>query len=334
MSGFSNALRVVGLVVLACAIAQPAAAQVTLISNLDGNDATQSFGLDDSRNKGMGFTMPAGDDYTLEYITLRLETASGIAPIVELWTDAAGVPGAVIETLSNPSFAPSGIANYDFTSTGTTLTAGASYWVVAYGPAGVATYSWKGSSPAQFPSGIASHLGATFDTNGPPPTSTSSIINSYSVTASLVAAGDADLAITKAGQTTGPSAGVYTIAVDNLGPDDASGVVVTDDLPGGVGYVSDDCGGVPGTPWTWNVGGLAASASVVCNITVDVIDFGDTVNVAEVTGNENDPDLGNNISTAQLPPFGGPIPTLGTLGLLVLVGIIAGSGLMLLRRLH
>jgi hypothetical protein len=179
-------IRVAVVVLFACLVVQPVSAQVTLISNLDGNDGTQSANLNDTRNKGMGFTMPAGDDYTLDYVTLRLETAAGIAPIVEIWSNAGGVPGAAIETLTNPTFASSGIANYDFTSTGITLTAGESYWIVAYGPAGVAGYNWKASSPAQIPTGLATHLGATFDTDGPPPTTTSSIICSYSVTATQV----------------------------------------------------------------------------------------------------------------------------------------------------
>jgi hypothetical protein len=179
--------RAVVIVLFACLMAQPLLAQTTLISNLPGNDGTQAADLDELRNKGMGFTMPAGDDYFLQYVTLRLETfGAGVAPIVELWTDAAGLPGAPIETLTNPTFAPSGIANYDFTSSGSTLTAGASYWLVAYGVAGAAQYNWKASSPALEPTGLATHLGALFDTNGPPPTGTSSILCSYSVTGTVV----------------------------------------------------------------------------------------------------------------------------------------------------
>ena len=175
------------LVIFACLVAQPLLAQTTLISNLPGNDATQSADLDELRNKGMGFTMPAGQDYLLDYVTLRLETfGAGVAPIVELWTSVGGLPGSPIETLTNPAFAASGIAEYDFTSSGSTLTAGASYWVVAYGVAGAAIYNWKASSPAQTPTGIATHLGALFDTNGPPPTTTSSIVCSFSVTGTLV----------------------------------------------------------------------------------------------------------------------------------------------------
>jgi uncharacterized repeat protein (TIGR01451 family) len=145
--------------------------------------------------------------------------------------------------------------------------------------------------------------------------------------------GDADIEVTKTAQTTGPTTGVYRIRVDNLGPDDATGVVVTDDLPAGVAYVSDDCGGVPGTPWTWNVGSLMAGAFETCNITVDIVDPANTANVANATSSMNDPDPTNNSSaTAQLPPFGGPIPTLGTVGILVLIGLLAGIGFVVLRR--
>ena len=186
MSGAFRLARTAVLVMLACLVAQPLLAQITIISNLDGNDLTQSAGLSSTRNKGMGFTMPAGDDYTLNHVTLRLDTNGVPVPIVEIWTDVAGLPGASIETLTNPTFAASGIANYDFTSSGTTLAAGTSYWIVAYGAAGTPSYDWKASSPAQIPTGIATHLGALFDTNGPPPTTTSSIICSYSVTATVV----------------------------------------------------------------------------------------------------------------------------------------------------
>jgi hypothetical protein len=178
--------RTVVLAILACLVAQPLLAQVTLISNLNGNDLTQSADLDELRNKGMGFTMPAGQDYILNHVTLRLQTFGAVAPIVQLWTNAGGLPAAPIETLTNPTFAPSGIANYDFTSSGTTLTAGTSYWLVAYGVAGAAIYDWKASSPAQTPTGLATHLGSLFDTNGPPPTTNSTILCSYSVTATLV----------------------------------------------------------------------------------------------------------------------------------------------------
>ena len=178
-----------GVVVVAvlCLAAVPVAAQTTIISNLDGNDGTQSANLNDQRNKAMGFTMPAGQDYFLDHVTLRLDTAgAGTTPIVELWTDAGGQLGTFVETLTNPTFTTPGIVNYDFASSGATLTAGAGYWILAYGPAGAPGYDWKASLPPVNPTGIAAHLGALYDSNGPPPTSNSTIICSYSVTATEV----------------------------------------------------------------------------------------------------------------------------------------------------
>ncbi|MEX1312371.1 MAG: choice-of-anchor R domain-containing protein [Candidatus Sulfomarinibacteraceae bacterium] len=187
MSKSVACVRVSVLAAVVCLLAPPLMAQTTLISNLPGNDATQSAGLSDLRVKGMGFTMPAGDDYILDHVTLRLETNGAVpAPIIELWTNSGGQLGSLVETLTNPTLAASGIAEYDFASAGATLTAGAGYWIVAYGPAGAPTYSWKASSPAQVPTGLATHLGALWGTSGPPPTSTSSIVCSYSVTATLV----------------------------------------------------------------------------------------------------------------------------------------------------
>lgn len=153
-----------------------------LISNLPGNDGSQSADLDELRNKGMGFTMPASQ-YNLENVVLRLETfGPNVAPIVEIWSDVGGQPGAPLVTLVNPVFAASGIADYAFIPPGTfVLQAATTYWIVAYGQAGADRYDWKASSPAQIPSGLATHAGARFDSNGAPPTTTSSIICSYAL---------------------------------------------------------------------------------------------------------------------------------------------------------
>jgi hypothetical protein len=170
---------------LVSAAVAPVARADELISNLDGNDASQSAGLNDLRNKGMGFTMPA-TEYTLESATLRLATfGPNTNPIVEIWDDVGGNPGTPLVTLINPVFASSGIANYDFIPPGTfTLEANTTYWLVAYGPVGADAYDWKASSPAVTPTGIATHAGAKFDTNGAPPTTNSSIICSYAVNGS------------------------------------------------------------------------------------------------------------------------------------------------------
>lgn len=166
----------------------PAAQAATIISNLDGNDGTQSADLNATRNKGMGFTMPAGLGYTLNAATLRLETfGPNVQPVVEIWSDSGGLPSAMLTTLNNPTFAASGVANYDFTPTGTfTLNPSTTYWIVAYGVGGADRYDWKASSPPLTPTGVATYAGALFDTNGPPPTTTSSIVCSFAVDATII----------------------------------------------------------------------------------------------------------------------------------------------------
>ena len=63
----------------------------------------------------------------------------------------------------------------------------------------------------------------------------------------------------------------YTLTVTNHGPSDATGVVMTDDVPAGTSFVSADNGGIEtaGTV-TWNLGSLADGASVTVHVTVHV----------------------------------------------------------------
>ena len=75
----------------------------------------------------------------------------------------------------------------------------------------------------------------------------------------------ADLSLTKTVDNGTPAVGsnvVFTLTVTNDGPSDATGVQVTDALPTGYAYVSDD-GGVAYDDGTgvWTVGSLAAGSS-------------------------------------------------------------------------
>lgn len=162
-----------------------------IISNLNGNDGTQTAGIDDLRNKGMGFTMASGNDYSLDFVTLRLDitgTPGDVDPIVQIWSNVGGSPGAALTTLSDPLISATGINNYVFSATAPfTLLADTTYWLVVSGAVGASGFDWKASSPAVTPTGIATHFGAKFDTNGLPPTGNSSIINSYSINASEIA---------------------------------------------------------------------------------------------------------------------------------------------------
>ena len=104
-----------------------------------------------------------------------------------------------------------------------------------------------------------------------------------------------DISITKDVDNATPLVGsnvVFTLTVSNAGPSDATGVVVTDQLPTGYTYVSDDSAGayVSGTG-IWTVPTITNGNTAVLNITATVNATGNYTNEAEVTASDNlDPD--------------------------------------------
>ena len=132
-------------------------------------------------------------------------------------------------------------------------------------------------------------LGRTFD------------VQSFSRTA-----GNSDLSITTAdapdpaltGQTV-----TYTLTVQNSGPDDSNGVVVTDTLPAGVNYESatpsqGTCSQLSGTV-TCKLGALANSDSATVDVKLNTSNSGTITNQATVVGDDlNDP-TGSNNSTSE-----------------------------------
>lgn len=111
-----------------------------------------------------------------------------------------------------------------------------------------------------------------------------------------------DLAITKTGEPALGGSFGYTLDVVNNGPEDQTGVVVTDTIPAELVFVGDDCGGsFDGTDWTWDIGDLANGASASCVLIVELVDNNTCVtvsNTATVSGDLADPS-GNNSSTTS-----------------------------------
>ncbi len=113
-----------------------------------------------------------------------------------------------------------------------------------------------------------------------------------------------DLSITKTVDNSTPNVGdnvVFTLTVTNNGPSDATGVSVTDNLPAGYTYVSDDGSGAY-SGGTWTVGNLANGASATLNITVSVNATGSYANTASVSGDQNDPDATDDSDTNTPTP--------------------------------
>ena len=113
----------------------------------------------------------------------------------------------------------------------------------------------------------------------------------------------ADLSLTKTVNNPAPNVGeniTFTIALQNAGPDAASGISVTDVLPTGVRFVSSSLttGTYNSNTGIWNVGNLASTATASLDIIAEVLSLGETTNTAQVTAvDQADPDSapGNNI---------------------------------------
>ena len=104
-----------------------------------------------------------------------------------------------------------------------------------------------------------------------------------------------DLSLEKEVNVLRPDTGdeiVFTLTLENAGPSTATGVQITDMLPDGYTYVSDNSAGLyDPTTGIWNVGTLTSGASIIMNITVSVNSTGNYLNSAEVTAaNETDAD--------------------------------------------
>jgi uncharacterized repeat protein (TIGR01451 family) len=103
---------------------------------------------------------------------------------------------------------------------------------------------------------------------------------------------------------------IFTITASNLGGNCASEVQVTDLLPAGLTYQSDDSGGayVPATG-IWTIGSLNAGVSATLHVTARATTAGVWVNHAQVTlAIPTDPVTGNNSSEVTVTVYA-PTPT-------------------------
>ncbi|MEE8397358.1 MAG: DUF11 domain-containing protein, partial [Desulfobacterales bacterium] len=103
---------------------------------------------------------------------------------------------------------------------------------------------------------------------------------------------------------------VFTITATNYGPDDATGVIVTDLLPIGLTYQSDTGGAdyASGTG-VWNISSLAKEAAATLTITASVDQLGTITNVATKTAGPQDSIADDDSYDASVT--GVPAPTTG-----------------------
>jgi len=144
--------------------------------------------------------------------------------------------------------------------------------------------------------------------------------DSASVTVEVAPSADMALKKTITPEPVRPPAEVtYTLTVSNAGPDAAEGVVVTDPLPTGETYLTDDAGcTVSGQLVTCKLGEMADNATRTIHLRVRVgVSLRDQTvrNTAEITSTTADPNPHNNVAAASLAtgPAVGPPSTRVTL---------------------
>jgi len=100
---------------------------------------------------------------------------------------------------------------------------------------------------------------------------------------------------------------VFTITVDNTGPNTATNVTVIDQLPSGYSYQTDTSGGnySPGSG-VWNVGtvdvGVPESIEITALVNQPSGTLGEYTNTAEIINSDQlDPDITNNEENASIP---------------------------------
>ena len=137
---------------------------------------------------------------------------------------------------------------------------------------------------------------ASVDSTTPDPNGDNN--QSREVTTAVAALADLQIQKQAPNQATDGQRFNYTLTVENNGPSTAAGVVVTDDLPNGVRFVSSpNCENQNGTV-RCEVGDLASGASAQRAIRVEATSAGETENTARVSGDTDDPNNQNNRDSA------------------------------------
>jgi large repetitive protein len=118
----------------------------------------------------------------------------------------------------------------------------------------------------------------------------------------------------------------FTVTVSNAGPDLATGVIVTDQLPAGYAYLSDSSGGTYNpNNGQWNVGAIAAGDFKSLVIRASVVSTMNLTNVAQVTASGvYDPDSTPNNNNPNEDDYFSVTPTLGLVADLELDKVITG----------
>ncbi|CAO5066054.1 PEP-CTERM sorting domain-containing protein [Microcystis aeruginosa] len=183
LAGISSSLVLMGGV-------NPVRAAV-IIGNLPQNNDNNNTSLNATSGtsiKAFAFTLPEGNNYSLDNAILRLGNyESGDVPLVQIRNDVGGSdPGStVLASFTNPTPQGAGTFDYTFTPTGPlTFTAGTKYWL--YVTSTVEGFGWRASNPGITPTGIATLSGNRARNFSGSSFNNSSVLNSFQINATEI----------------------------------------------------------------------------------------------------------------------------------------------------
>jgi uncharacterized repeat protein (TIGR01451 family) len=141
------------------------------------------------------------------------------------------------------------------------------------------------------------------------------IVDPISTTASIYVP-SADVVLTKTVDNAKPNVKdtvIYTLIVNNNGPDTSVNVTVFDKLPGGLTYVSHTAnyGTYDLETGLWKIGNLPNGESAVLTITAVVDGSGQIINVADVSSETWDPNLYGTVASVTMDVQAEPVPVSG-----------------------
>jgi hypothetical protein len=141
-------------------------------------------------SKAAGFTLGAGVDYNLDFLTLRLGVSDLSAVMsLTLFGDVGGNPsGPALASFVVPALAL-GIADYVFVPAAAFVLQDLStYWIAATGSSPTANgITWMAENPGLTPTGLATSAGYRFSNAGIfPPVNGSVLFNTYSVNGTVI----------------------------------------------------------------------------------------------------------------------------------------------------
>ena len=117
---------------------------------------------------------------------------------------------------------------------------------------------------------------------------------------------NADLSLNKTVDDARPNVGdevVFTVTINNQGPDAATGIEVTEVLSDGLMFVDASLESYDSGSGVWTVGSLAVGQTQTLMITAEVAAAGPASNIASVTASDQpDPDSSDNQATVTVTP--------------------------------